>query len=301
MRARLSVHSNQHAEIDIDHELPIFPEPNARRASRFTTLLFHRSLVTGRTNGLQEFAEAMWRRNRGCWSVEIDHPGRYEEFARDLLFVDGLNGITAASRFTLGIDVSRCFDAEEVASTVARTVHGHFFQTEELVVSRGPAWHPNVVLRADPARVPPTGPAVKTDRGGETPTPAVAVFRVMEPTDRDFGEPLFIAVELLSVVEVDSGDPCNPRELCAEAWIKAVGLERQEVLREQLDAPDAVVQAQGNRELIANELLDLPAGFGPINGFLYDNLVETWLIELGWDDPSDEPSDPEQTSGHEPD
>ena len=80
-----------------------------------------------------------------------------------------------------------------------------------------------------------------------------------------------------------------------------VAFERQEVLREQLDAPDAVVQAQGNRELIANELLDLPAGFGPINGFLYDNLVETWLIELGWDDPSDEPNDPEQTSGYEPD
>ena len=72
------------------------------------------------------------------------------------------------------------------------------------------------------------------------------------------------------------------------------------MLREQLDAPEAVVEAQGNREMIAEELIDIPAGFGPITGYLYDNLVETWLIELGWDDTSDGPIDSEQASGSEP-
>jgi hypothetical protein len=61
-----------------------------------------------------------------------------------------------------------------------------------------------------------------------------------------------------------------------------------------------VVEAQGNRQLIADELMDIPAGFGPINGYLYDNRCETWLIELGWDDIPDVPKDSDQSSGFEP-
>ena len=173
------------------------------------------------------------------------------EFVRSLLLIDGLNGITAASRFTIHVEIGRCFDGREVGTAIARTVHQHCYPTEE-------------------------------------------------PADRDFGESLSTVVELLSIVEVETGDRYDSPELCAEAWIPAVGLARQEALREQLDAPEAVVEAQGNREMIAEELLDIPAGFGPITGYLYDNLVETWLIELGWDDTSDGPLDSEQASGSEP-
>jgi hypothetical protein len=52
--------------------------------------------------------------------------------------------------------------------------------------------------------------------------------------------------------------------------------------------------------MIADELTDIPSGFGPIHGYLYDNRCETWLIELGWDDMPDGSLDSEQASGSEP-
>ncbi len=300
MYARLSVQSAQHVEIDFDRELPVFPEPSRNLHPRFSEFLVHRSMLTLHRNSLLQFADAMWHRNRGRWSVEISHPAQYLEFGRSLLLVDGLNGITAASRFTLHVKIGRCFDGHEVGTAIARTVHEHFFPTEELAVGSGPGWQRKVIVPADPTRVPPAVPATEPEQGQESETREVAVFRVMEPADRDFGEPLSNRVELLSIVEVTTDDRHDSRGLCAEAWIQAVGLARQEFLREQLNAPDVVVEAQGNRPMIADELTDIPSGFGPIHGYLYDNRCETWLIELGWDDMPDGSLDSEQASGSEP-
>ena len=121
MHARVSVSSNQQTDLDFDRELPIFPESNRRMASRFSDFLFDRGQLTRRAI-MQEFAEAMWRRNRGHWSVEVCNADQFMEFARSLLLVDGLNAIVSASRFTIRIDTGRCFDGCEVATAVARIV-----------------------------------------------------------------------------------------------------------------------------------------------------------------------------------
>jgi len=299
MYARVSVSSNQHTDLDFDRELPIFPEPHRKFASRFSNFLFDRGQLT-RRGIMQEFTEVMWRRNRGHWSVEICNTDQYLEFARSLLVVDGLNAIVSATRFTIRINTGRCFDGCEVATAVARIVHEHFFPTEELAVSSGPGWRQRVLVPADSTRVAPKVPAAATEQVQQTGTRNVAVFRVMEPDDRDFGESLSPAIELLSIVEVETGDRYDPCGLCADAWIQAVGRSRQEFLSEQLNAPKVVVEAQGNRQLIADELTDIPSGFGPINGYLYDNRCETWLIELRWDDIPDVPKDSDQSSGFEP-
>ena len=189
MYARVSVSSNQHTDLDFDRELPIFPEPHRKFASRFSDLLFDRGQLT-RRGIMQEFAEVMWRRNRGHWSVEICNTDQYLEFAHSLLVVDGLNAIVSATRFTIRIDTGRCFDGCEVATTVARIVHEHFFPTEELAVSSGPGWRQRVLVPADSTRVAPKVPATATEQVQQTGTRNVAVFRVMEPDDRDF----FIAI-----------------------------------------------------------------------------------------------------------
>ena len=305
MYARVSVSSNQQTDLDFDRELPIFPESNRRFASRFSDFLFDRGQLTRRAM-MQEFAEAMWRRNRGHWSVEVSNADQFMEFARSLLLVDGLNAIVSASRFTIRIDTGRCFDGCEVATAVARIVHEHFFPTEELAVSTAPGGHRKVLVPADSTRQAPTIPATEPEPVLQPGTQNVAVFRVMEPEDRDFGESLAPAVELLSIVAVETGDRFDPCGHCADAWIQAVGRARQQFLSEQLNAPEYIVESQGNRQMIADELTEIPAGFGPINGYLYDNQCETWLIELGWDDmpgwddKPDATTDSDPSSGSEP-
>lgn len=87
MHAHVSVSSNQQTDLDFDRELPIFPESNRRMASRFSDFLFDRGQLTRRTI-MQEFAEAMWRRNRGHWSVEVCNADQFMEFAHDMCGID---------------------------------------------------------------------------------------------------------------------------------------------------------------------------------------------------------------------
>ncbi|MEO1999803.1 MAG: hypothetical protein ABGZ17_31550 [Planctomycetaceae bacterium] len=305
MYARVSVSSNQYTDLDFDRELPIIPEPHRKMASRFSDVLFDRGRLT-RRGIMREFADAMWRRNRGQWSIEICNADQFMEFARSLLLVDGLNAIVSASRFTIRMDTGRCFDGREVATAVARIVHEHFFSAEELAVSTAPGRHRKVLVPADSTRQAPTISATEPEPVQQPGTQNVAVFRVMEPDDRDFGESLVPAIELLSIVEVETGDRYDPCGLCADAWIQAVGRARQKFLSEQLNAPESIIESQGNRQMIADELTGIPSGFGPINGYLYDNQCETWLIELDWDDMPgsddmpDATTDSDQSSGSEP-
>ena len=299
MHARLTVHSNQHADIDFDRELPIFPEPNPP-ATRFTHFLFHRGQSNYRTGSLRHFAVAMWRGNHGFWSVEVDDPRRYVEFGRDLLLIEGLNGITTASRFTIGITVGRCFDAAEVATAVAGIVHKHFYRDEALTVSHNGNPVAEVVPTAHLA--PPTRHPLTTDPGGgrQPATRRVAVYQAVEPNDREFGESLAARFELVSIVEVESDGLDDPREICAEAWIQCLGRSRQEFLSEALHAPAEIVERQCDRGTIVGDLSDIPSGFGPIQGFLYDNMVETWLLELPWDQFPTEPTSDERAVWDDP-
>lgn len=295
MHARISVDSNQHAAIDFDCELPVVPEPNPHLESRFTAFLFHRGQVNLYGGSMRSFAAAMWRCNRGCWIVEVEHAGRYEEFGRDLMMLNGLNGITSASRFTLGIEVGRCFDTADVAVETARIVHSHFYPTQELSIARELACDTETLVPADPTRVPPSPGPAKTHADRGSGTREVAVYRVTEPADQEFGRSHQAEIEVLSIVEIELADMDDTREICAEAWIRSVGRVRQEFLRERLDAPESIVQAQGDRNQIAEALTEIPAGFGPIEGFLYDNMVETWLLELAWDPSFNNPADDTQS------
>ena len=305
MHASVSVSSNQQTDLDFDRELPIFPESNRRMASRFSDFLFDRGQLTRRTI-MREFADAMWRRNRGQWSVEICNADQFMEFARSLLTVDGLNAIISASRFTIRLQTGRCFDGHEVATAVARIVHEHFFPSEELSISTAPGRNRKVLIPADSLRRAQNIRATQPEPAWQTGTRKAAVYRIMEPEDRDFGESLVPAAELMSIVEVETGDRYDPCGLCADAWIQAVGRARQKFLAEELNAPEYIIESQVNRQTIAAELAEIPAGFGPINGYLYDNRCETWLIELGWDDlPGsddipDATTNSDQSSGFEP-
>ena len=305
MYARVSVSSNQQTDLDFDRELPIFPEPSRKMASRFSDVLFDRGRLT-RRGIMREFADAMWRRNRGHWAIEIINADQFMEFARSLLTVDGLNAIVSASRFTIRMETGRCFDGREVATAVARIVHEHFFPAEELAVSAAPGRNRKVLVPADLTRQAPAIPATEPEPVQQPATRKVAVYRVTEPDDHDFGESLAPAIELLSIVEVETGDQPDRCGLCADAWIQAVGRARQKFLSEQLDAPEYIIESQGDRRMIADELTDIPSGFGPIDGYLYDNQCETWLIELDWigmpgsNDMPDATTDSDQSSGFEP-
>ncbi len=124
------VHPNEDERIiaEFSLELPIFPEPRSRYGPWRHRWLVHRG------SNISRFAAAMRLVNRGCFGVELTSPNKvFHDFAADLLFVKGLQGVIEASRYSLELHVGRCFDGDEVARNVAQTVQRHFYPAESLV------------------------------------------------------------------------------------------------------------------------------------------------------------------------
>lgn len=92
-----------------------------------------------------------------------------------------------------------------------------------------------------------------------------------------FGE-LNLCLDCMGVAEVEV-DGLYLEQIAAQAWVEAVGVDRLELLVSH-NAPEVILRAQVDRDLIAAELQEAPAAFQMLYGYVYDNGSETWLIEL---------------------
>jgi hypothetical protein len=114
-------------EIHFSRELPVFPKQRGRHRQSTPRVMLSRSV------DLDCVAERLTNINTGNFCVELE--GRrqcFRRFLADLVFLDGIEMIIDAERFTLTVGLGRCFDAEIVCRSVVNCVHHHFYSSERL-------------------------------------------------------------------------------------------------------------------------------------------------------------------------
>ncbi|MCE9557111.1 MAG: hypothetical protein K8T91_27505 [Planctomycetes bacterium] len=112
--------------IHFSRELPRIPECAPADWNPYLGIL-NRSTCLGDT------ATTMCRLNVGCFGVELcDSRGVFLAFLSDLVFAEGLDAVLAASRYTITVRFSRCFDHHTVVRSVAECVLRHFYEREPL-------------------------------------------------------------------------------------------------------------------------------------------------------------------------
>jgi hypothetical protein len=90
--------------------------------------------MLSRSADLDYVADLLTNINAGNFCVELENRQHtFREFLADLVFLDGVEMIVDAERFTLTVKLGRCFDAESVCRSVANCVHQHFYSSERLV------------------------------------------------------------------------------------------------------------------------------------------------------------------------
>ena len=132
MKARFVFPSRRHCvELHFSHELPLFPR---RRVFPFGPPM----IMLMRTANIERVAHAMAVANRGKFSVELSSPhNAYEAFLGELLYLEGLEMVVEADRYTLTLGIGRCFDAESVCRAAAKCVRRHFYPSELLRCETG--------------------------------------------------------------------------------------------------------------------------------------------------------------------
>jgi hypothetical protein len=125
---------------------------------------------------------------------------------------------------------------------------------------------------------------------------AVAVYHVCKADSLGDGSRLdAILIHLVRVATVDVNCAAlSPAEIAAAAWIEAVGRERQARLVE-LRAPASILRVACDRRTIAAAMREAPPSFIGQDGFIFDNLVESWFVAIDGADAL--PSPPRRRSG----
>jgi len=117
-------------ELQFSHELPVFADSRQLCSPRYSNWILDRSTV------LTEYAEAMVCENAGAFSVELVNPWRhYLLFVSELIVIPGLVGIAEAHRYSLLLQVGRCFQEQRVARAVAAAICKYFYSAEKLSLS----------------------------------------------------------------------------------------------------------------------------------------------------------------------
>lgn len=113
-------------EIQFSHELPLIPQVGP----------WHWTPPDGilpRTAPLARVAHRMSLLNVGRFCVELPNARRvYREFLQELVVLDGIDAVMAATRYSLTIKIGRCFDRSAVFQSVAQCIHKHFYSAEPL-------------------------------------------------------------------------------------------------------------------------------------------------------------------------
>jgi len=107
--------------------------------------------------------------------------------------------------------------------------------------------------------------------------------------DEAAGEPnefgvLSIKLDLVATVEIEAAG-FSPKEVAVRAWIAAVGRHQWDWLVERVNPPPILVNSYVNPELRWHDdrLREAPEPLRHLGGsyqFIYDNLCESWLLQL---------------------
>ncbi len=117
-------------ELHLSSELPLFPPPfRPRFAGPEQTRLFCRGAHLGR------LADHLCRINRGKFSLELPQPREtFLSFLEEIVVVEGLVRVVDAARYSLTIEVGKCFSVLPVFQTIADCIVRHFYPSETVVV-----------------------------------------------------------------------------------------------------------------------------------------------------------------------
>ena len=98
-------------------------------------MLFRSPWRLTRATHLAGFADYLSRTNQGRFSVELPRPREtFQGFLEELVVIEGLTCVLETSRYSLTIDVGRCFPLLPVCQAVADCVVRHFHPAETVVV-----------------------------------------------------------------------------------------------------------------------------------------------------------------------
>lgn len=117
-------------EVHLSSELPLFPPPfRPRFASP------GQPRVLSRATHLESMTEHLCRINRGNFSLELPQPREtFRAFLEELAVVKGLVRVVDVARYSLTIEVGRCFPVLPVCQAIADCIVCHFYSSETVVV-----------------------------------------------------------------------------------------------------------------------------------------------------------------------
>lgn len=105
-----------------------------------------------RTTHVASFANRLARANIGKFAVELtDHRKSFCDFVEELLAVPGFVRLVHGDRYSLSIDVGRCFPTRTVCQAVADRVARHFYPEETAVVHPVPGGESRSSVVENPA------------------------------------------------------------------------------------------------------------------------------------------------------
>jgi len=117
--------------VDFDQELPVFPSAEGRYVRQYERVAITRTL------NVQRYAERMVNVNHGRFQLELIRSADYEPFLRDLLLVEGLEGICDAGRYSIAARTSDFFEWRKIGEEIGQLVQQHFYPHESCEESRG--------------------------------------------------------------------------------------------------------------------------------------------------------------------
>jgi len=97
-----------------------------------------RPWLLSRSTRLASFAACLSRVNRGRFFIELPSPTKtFQEFAEELVVLEGFIRLYDGSRYTLTIEAGRCFPIRSVCQAVAEVVCRHFYPAKTVRVEVG--------------------------------------------------------------------------------------------------------------------------------------------------------------------
>lgn len=119
-----------HVEIHFSAEIPEFPTSNVPGDDEDYGVI---RLSMDRSTDFLQAGKRMAQQNAGRLGIEYDQPAElYSSFLRSLALLDGIVQVNGARRYSISVEVGLCFEAKQVAETIANCVRDHLYPDQEI-------------------------------------------------------------------------------------------------------------------------------------------------------------------------
>ena len=128
----LCIESEGHAHVEIHFsvEIPEFPAAHLPGDDEDYGVI---RLTVDRSTDFQQAGKRMAKHNAGRLGVEYDQPADlYGSFLRSLALLEGVVQINGARRYSISVETGLCFEAKQVAQSIANCVRDHLYPDQSL-------------------------------------------------------------------------------------------------------------------------------------------------------------------------